>query len=170
MVSGPPALLAPARRRHPGPMDAPAASPPRTARRRSVLDRNGLAVLDREACLRHLAEATFGRIAVTMGALPVVLPVNYRFVDGRIVLRTTVGTKLEAATAGAVVAFEIDEVDPMDHRGWSVLVTGTARLVEDDGELARYRAAGVPRWAPHGADRYVAIEPEIVSGRALLGS
>ena len=131
------------------------------------LDRNGLAVLDRATCLRLLASETFGRVAVTMGALPVVIPVNYRVVDDRVVFRTTEGTKLAAATERAVVAFEVDRIDPLDHTGWSVLVTGTAEVVTDPAELARCRAAGVPRWAKAADDRFVAITTELLTGRAI---
>ena len=132
-------------------------------------DRNGLRILDRDDCLHHLGTATFGRIALTMAALPVVLPVSYRLVDGRVVIRTSAGAKLAAAMAGTVVAFEIDHMDPLDHTGWSVLVTGTARVVDDPDDLARCELAGVPRWAPQGDDRYVAIDAELLSGRALGG-
>ena len=76
------------------------------------VDRNGLEVLDRQECLRLLATATIGRIGITLGALPVILPVNFRLVDDRIVFRTGVGTKLDAATCNTIVAFEVDAVDP----------------------------------------------------------
>jgi uncharacterized protein len=46
------------------------------------VDRNGLEVLGRDACLRLLASATLGRVGVSSGALPSVVPVNFRF-DGR---------------------------------------------------------------------------------------
>jgi nitroimidazol reductase NimA-like FMN-containing flavoprotein (pyridoxamine 5'-phosphate oxidase superfamily) len=131
------------------------------------VDRNGLEVLDREECLRLLADGTIGRLGLTSGALPTVLPVSYRLVDDRIVLRTNVGSKLEAATSGTVVAFEVDDVDPVWHTGWSVVVTGVARQVVDPDALARIAEAKVPRWAPMGADRYVEISLELVTGRRI---
>jgi nitroimidazol reductase NimA-like FMN-containing flavoprotein (pyridoxamine 5'-phosphate oxidase superfamily) len=87
-------------------------------------DRNGLEVLDRDACLELLSSATLGRIGVSAGALPVVLPVNFCLDAERIVLRTGEGTKLDAASRNAVVSFEVDEIDPLFHGGWSVVVTG----------------------------------------------
>ena len=45
-------------------------------------------MLDREASLRLLATATLGRIGVTDGALPTILPVNFRFDGQRILVRT----------------------------------------------------------------------------------
>ncbi|HEX4905274.1 MAG TPA: pyridoxamine 5'-phosphate oxidase family protein, partial [Acidimicrobiales bacterium] len=65
------------------------------------IDRNGLEVLDRDECLRLLAQATLGRVGVTIGALPCVVPVNYRIVGDEVVIRTGAGTKLDAATKNA---------------------------------------------------------------------
>ena len=81
------------------------------------IDRNGLEILDREACLRLLATRSLGRIGCTSGALPIVLPVNFRLVGDVIVVRTGFGTKLHAAADNAVVAFEVDEIDPVSHLG-----------------------------------------------------
>jgi nitroimidazol reductase NimA-like FMN-containing flavoprotein (pyridoxamine 5'-phosphate oxidase superfamily) len=132
------------------------------------IDRNGLQVLERDECLRLLATATIGRLAITFGALPVILPVNFRLVDDRIVFRTGVGTKLDAAACGAIVAFEVDEFDPMSHTGWSVVVTGQAREVTDADELASLEIDLVPRWAPRGDGRVVEVPTEMISGRRLL--
>jgi nitroimidazol reductase NimA-like FMN-containing flavoprotein (pyridoxamine 5'-phosphate oxidase superfamily) len=130
-------------------------------------DRNGLEVLDREASLGLLATATLGRIGVTDGALPTILPVNFGFDGQRILVRTGVGTKLHAAAAGAVVAFEVDDFDPLYHSGWSVVVTGPAEEVSDPDDLAQARLAHLPHWVP--ADGHIiAIDPAIVSGRRII--
>ena len=132
------------------------------------LDRNGLEVLDRTECLRLLASATLGRIGISSGALPVILPINFRLVGNTIVFRTTSVTKLDAATRGSVVAFEVDAMDPIEHTGWSVMVTGVARQVTDAEELDAMRPDRVARWAPRGEDRIVAISTDMVSGRRIL--
>ncbi len=133
----------------------------------TLIDRNGLEVLDREDSLRLLATATLGRLAVTFGALPTILPVNFRLVSEEIALRTTIGTKLDAATCGAIVAFEVDEIDPIYHSGWSVVVVGEAREVTDPAELACFEGARIPRWAPVPSERIIAISTEMVSGRRI---
>ena len=131
------------------------------------VDRNGLEVLDREASLLLLATATLGRIGITSAALPTILPVNFLFDGDRILVRTSVGTKLYAAAAGAVVAFEVDDFDPMYHSGWSVVITGPAEEITDPDELERLRHVHLPHWAP--ADGHViAIDPALVSGRRIL--
>lgn len=132
-----------------------------------VIDRNGLEILDREESLRLLATATLGRLSVTFGALPTILPVNFRLVGEDIALRTTIGTKLDAATCGAIVAFEVDEIDPIYHSGWSVVVVGEAREVTDAVELEHFQRAHIPRWAPVPSQRVVAISTEMVSGRRI---
>lgn len=131
------------------------------------LDRNGLEVLERDECLRLLATATLGRVGVTTGALPSVLPVNFRLDGDRILFRTGAGTKLEAATDNAVVAFEVDEIDPGTRSGWSVVVTGVARALTDVG-LAEAQRLALARWAPGEDHRIVAISTELVSGRRIV--
>ena len=58
------------------------------------VDRNGLEVLDRAECLRLLGTASLGRIGLTSGALPTVLPVNFRLIDDEIRLTTWMHTPL----------------------------------------------------------------------------
>src|SRR5215471_15598553 len=108
------------------------------------IDRNGLEVLGRDESLRLLSSAVLGRIAVSSGALPTILPVNFRFDGRRILFRTGVGSKLSAATDHAVVAFEVDEIDAATQTGWSVMVTGVAREVTDPAELDAARALPGP--------------------------
>lgn len=132
------------------------------------IDRNGLEVLERDECLRLLGSAVVGRVGVSSGALPQVLPVNFRYDGSRILIRTGRGTKLDAATAGAVVAFEVDEIDADDQTGWSVHVTGVARALADSEEVAAARTPALARWAPAGDWRVIAISTEIVTGRRIL--
>ena len=122
------------------------------------LDRNGLEILDREECLRLLALATLGRIGFTSGALPTVLPVNFHLDRERILVHTARGGRLDMALKNAVVAFEADEFDPVDHSGWSVAVTGVTS--ELSGET-------VTHWAPVGDGALVAISTEVMSGRRI---
>jgi nitroimidazol reductase NimA-like FMN-containing flavoprotein (pyridoxamine 5'-phosphate oxidase superfamily) len=131
------------------------------------IDRNGLEVLERAECLRLLSLAALGRIAVTSGGLPTVLPVNYCVDDDRILVRTGKGAKLEAALHDSIVAFEVDHFDSMYHAGWSVVVTGRAAEVTDSSELAAAEFAPVTRWAPLGEGHVVAISTEMISGRRL---
>ena len=131
------------------------------------IDRNGLEVLDRDECVRCLATMPVARLGLSMQALPVILPVNF-VVDGdEIIVRTNMGTKAEAALVGAVVAVEVDEYDPFDHTGWSVLVRGRARLIDDPDEVTRCHNLWVRAWGTAHTDRWMAIAMEIVTGRRI---
>ena len=78
------------------------------------------------------------------------------------------GTKLDAATQNAVVAFEVDDIDAIAHTGWGVVVRGVARELTDPDELAEAQRPPLARWAPGEDHRVVAISPEIVSGRRIV--
>jgi nitroimidazol reductase NimA-like FMN-containing flavoprotein (pyridoxamine 5'-phosphate oxidase superfamily) len=131
------------------------------------IDRNGLEVMTREECLALLASIPVGRIGLSIGALPVVLPVNFVVAGDEIIIRTAEGSKLDAALQHAVVAFEADEFDPLSHSGWSVLVRGTSRVLVLPGEIDRARRLALRPWANEQSDRYVAISTDLVSGRRV---
>lgn len=131
------------------------------------IDDNGLEVLDVATCRRLLASAVVGRIGLSSSALPTVLPVSFVLTDAGVVFRTGRGSKLEAATMGAVVAFEVDEFDAFSHAGWSVVVTGVSREVTDPDELARLRALPLAHWGAPSADRHVCISTDIITGRRI---
>lgn len=131
------------------------------------LDPNGLAVLGRDECLGLLRATHLGRVAVSIDALPVILPVQYAVLDDAVVFRTGVGTKLDAALRRTVVAFEIDSIDPLYHQGWSVLVTGRCAEVTDPGELARCADLPLRPSVPGEPDRFVKITTDVVSGRVI---
>ncbi len=135
--------------------------------RRVELDKNGLEVLDRVQCLALLATATLGRVGVTAGALPTVLPVNFLLHGDRILIRSSPGTKLDAALQDTVVAFEVDDFDPIYHSGWSVVVTGVARALTDADELAAVERLPLAHWAPRPTGHVVAISTEMITGRRL---
>ncbi|OIK03688.1 pyridoxamine 5'-phosphate oxidase family protein [Streptomyces monashensis] len=128
--------------------------------------------LDRVEALRLLGSVPLGRIVFTRQALPTVRPVSHVLDDGDIVIRTHEGAALTAHARhdegqGVVVAYEADAIDPVTRLGWSVVVTGYARLVTAPGELARIRALLEPL-APHpGRDDAVRIRPELVTGVLL---
>jgi nitroimidazol reductase NimA-like FMN-containing flavoprotein (pyridoxamine 5'-phosphate oxidase superfamily) len=130
----------------------------------------GMVEIGPDECLELLGSVPVGRVGVTIDALPAVLPVNFALWQGAIVFRTVPGTKLDAAAAGAVVAFEADAYGTPDTPGgWSVLVRGIAREVTDPAELAELDALPLDSWAWDGqAHRYVCIEPTVITGRRVV--
>ncbi len=123
--------------------------------------------LTREECLGLLATTSLGRVAVTIGAVPAVLPVNYALLDDAVVFRSAPGTKLSAAVLGTVVAFEVDEADSVDHSGWSVLVVGHAAELREGPQLDAAKRLPLQAWAGGDRDHFVRIESERMSGRRL---
>jgi uncharacterized protein len=130
-------------------------------------DRVRLETLARSECLDLMATVPVGRIGVTIGALPVILPVNFALVGGSIVIRTVPGTKLDAATRRAVVAFEVDSYAPDGSSGWSVLVQGFCGEVTDPAERAAMAESAPRAWAFDDgmASRFIRIETSFVNGR-----
>jgi nitroimidazol reductase NimA-like FMN-containing flavoprotein (pyridoxamine 5'-phosphate oxidase superfamily) len=121
-----------------------------------------------DECRLLLGSQALGRVGVSVSGLPAVLPVNYAVAGDRIVFRTAPGTKLDAATAGAVVAFEVDDYDVDRHEGWSVMVRGMSREITDPDDLAAARALRLASWAlGKSADRYVAIDTAVMTGRRV---
>jgi nitroimidazol reductase NimA-like FMN-containing flavoprotein (pyridoxamine 5'-phosphate oxidase superfamily) len=125
--------------------------------------------LSSEECLQLLSTGSVGRIAVTRDALPVILPVNYAVDGGSILIRTTDGAILRAARAGgAVVAFEVDNLDERTMTGWSVLVTGTLREVTAVSAVLRAEQLPLVPWAGGERRHFVRITPGLLSGRRIL--
>jgi nitroimidazol reductase NimA-like FMN-containing flavoprotein (pyridoxamine 5'-phosphate oxidase superfamily) len=106
-------------------------------------------------CRRLLGTESIGRVGLTSGGLPCILPVSYLVKDDAILFRTGGGTKLRAAESGDVLAFEVDHFDPETGSGWSVLALGRATVHE--------RVHGDPR----GRDHLVALHCEILTGRSV---
>ena len=69
-----------------------------------------LNVLSTAECFELLRRGHLGRVGVSIDALPVILPVVYRFDDDSIWFFTEEGTKLNAALCNAVVASEEADV------------------------------------------------------------
>jgi len=123
--------------------------------------------LSRAEAVHLLTTASIGRVGITMGALPAILPVNYAVVDDAIVFRSDTGSRFSAAMEGAVVAFETDESDLASSTGWSVLVVGCAREITDAPTLERVRALGLDAWALGPRDHFVEIPLDVVTGRRI---
>jgi uncharacterized protein len=134
-----------------------------------LVDNNtlGLEVLSRAQCLELLGQVPVGRIVLTVGALPAIMPVNFVLHQGEVIIRTDTGTKLAAAARNAVVAFEVDQLDATGQQGWSVSLVGRAVEVTAAEQLAELRPLPLRPWAPGERDHYIRIKPELISGRRI---
>ncbi|MBF6556485.1 MAG: pyridoxamine 5'-phosphate oxidase family protein [Acidimicrobiales bacterium] len=110
--------------------------------------------------------ASVGRIGASIDALPVILPVYFTLFGESVLFRTILGTKLDAATRGAVVAFQAEGDEPLSGTSWSVLLQGVASAVSDEDGHARAKSIPIGPWSGGTMDlRLVRIEATNISGR-----
>lgn len=133
-----------------------------------MLIHEGLELLDEEQCLSLLGHVHIGRVAVSLGALPAIFPVNFVLDGTSVVFRTGEGTKLAAAVDGAVIAFEADRFDALERSGWSVMAVGTASVVTDQEERDRMRRLPLAPWVDGRRDNFVRMPLELLSGRRIV--
>jgi transcriptional regulator with XRE-family HTH domain len=121
--------------------------------------------LTAEQCQEYLAAGGIGRIVLSTGAGPIAFPVNFVFTGGAVILRTS-----DAMTGkvSGVVAFEVDHVDEAMSEGWSVLVRGHARLIEDPEERTIAARLDVEPWAGGARLNVISIEPFEITGRVIV--
>ncbi|MFG2006805.1 pyridoxamine 5'-phosphate oxidase family protein [Spirillospora sp. NPDC048911] len=132
------------------------------------IDGNGLEVLGDAECLALMQTMPIGRVVFTEQALPAVQPVNFVPDGNSVVIRTAPGSKLAAATRGAIVAFETDDYDPETGTGWSVTAIGQARVVRDPAELARLSRLPLQPWSPEPKDHFIRIPCDRLTGRRII--
>ncbi len=127
------------------------------------VDERGSEVLGVTECHRRLALGAklglHGHLGVATGGAPSVLPVNYRWRDGDIVVRIGDGL-FDRVMREGVVAFEVDGEE--SGRRWSVLVRGlaTEEHADDVADLPE------PEVAEPG-HRLVRIRADVITGRVL---
>ncbi|HEX7165574.1 MAG TPA: pyridoxamine 5'-phosphate oxidase family protein [Acidimicrobiales bacterium] len=128
----------------------------------------GLEILREEDARALLARQTVGRLGITMGAMPAIFPVNYLWLDDTILFRTSPGSKLSAAVANNVVAFEVDDFDGRDRSGWSVLLVGRATVVQLPDAAFTELARRLTPYVDGTRNALVRIEPGHISGRRIV--
>ena len=129
--------------------------------------------LSAEEALRLAAGAEIGRIGFTGRYGPMILPVNFKLVDGAVVFRTEADSALVADLRTGIpdaeyrVAFEVDDIDKSERTGWSVMIQGPAHYLEEPEERAGAEAAGVDPWIGGDKETYIRIRPALVTGRRI---
>jgi hypothetical protein len=129
-------------------------------------------------CFALLSSATVGRLGVAVDGEAEIFPVNY-LVDRTtgvlptILFRTDPGTKLAALARNPLVTFEVDDLDPADQTGWSIVVKGRAQQI---GEMfdpdRRHRFEQIPlhHWYAGPKRHTIRIVPTEVTGRRIKRS
>ena len=126
-------------------------------------ENTSLEEIPREECLELLNACPVGRFAVaTPGAPPLVVPVNY-LLDGDVILfRTDPGEKL-FQLRGSPVSFQVDQIDPHRHAGWTVLVQGVAYQATP----SQVEHQALEAWAPGDKTHWIRIVPSAITGRRI---
>lgn len=131
-------------------------------------DHRGSEVLTSEECDRLLSTTPMGRVSFLLDGEPQILPVNYRFEDGSIVIRTTAGSKIEAAEMHHRFGFEIDHWDAEERSGWSVVAHGSGEVVDDPDEVRRLERLGLESWAGgQESDLWIRLRLDDITGRRV---
>jgi len=129
--------------------------------------RTGLELLSPAACWALVSGSELGRIGVLVDGAPEIYPVNF-VVDGEaIAFRTAGGGKLRGLERSPSVCFEVDGVDPGERTGWSVLIKGTAEVVQDAAKARRLAATDLRYWAPGQKASWIRIEADEITGRRI---
>jgi uncharacterized protein len=125
-------------------------------------------VLDRETCLELARTVDVVRVAWADAEARVqVLPVNVAFDGDDVILRTGFGVLLEAVRTGRRLTAQADRLEPALRAGWTVLITGTAEVVEPGREADRLGALVQP-WARGTRPVVVRLRADETSGRRLV--
>lgn len=121
--------------------------------------------LSEEECWQRLRGSELGRLVTRVGDVIDIFPINY-VVDGTsIVFRTAEGSKLVELTVNDEVLFEVDEHTDAD--AWSVIVRGSAHVLETLAEREAADGLGLQPWVPTLKYNYVRISPSSLTGRAF---
>jgi nitroimidazol reductase NimA-like FMN-containing flavoprotein (pyridoxamine 5'-phosphate oxidase superfamily) len=123
--------------------------------------------IERDECLALLGSHSMGRLGMVVGAQPLIFPLYYMLDGTTVVFRSDRGLKVHSAI-GHRVAFEVDSPGDEREPGWSVLVVGTAELVESQASLRRLEQIATGAWNPGPKDHWVCIRSDAVTGRRIV--
>ncbi len=122
-------------------------------------------------CLDFLGLGGVGRVVFVSDRGPVAVPVNFKLIGGEVMFRTTkpfANLIVQEGVYNGTVGFEVDRIDEATTEGWSVLVTGKPRLLDD---VPLPHAADLAKVQPWAIDpkrqTLVAIDPKELTGRFI---
>ena len=125
-------------------------------------------VLDEAECWSLVATQAVGRFVYKDNAGPAAIPVNFGQLDDHIVFRVGEASHLRDVLANDV-AFEVDDLDPREGTGWSVLVRGNAREVSPQDVVDRVKEMQrIPQPVAEGVHNvWIELTPTETTGRRL---
>ncbi len=127
------------------------------------MENHPITVLDDREAWDLLGSVALGRLVTSFGGQLEIFPVNFVVQDGTVLFRTAEGTKLFTTVMNDKVIFEAD--DHTTTEGWSVVVRGTARMLNSGEDIREAEASGLIPWVATEKLRYVRITPSEISAR-----
>jgi nitroimidazol reductase NimA-like FMN-containing flavoprotein (pyridoxamine 5'-phosphate oxidase superfamily) len=107
---------------------------------------------------QFLACARIGRLGIVLeNGQPYVVPVGYAYADGKIFFHTcNKGLKMTALRQNANVCFEVDEALSDASMFKSVIVFGTAEIIDDEERMIPYLQRLIDKYrVPESFDTYM---------------
>ena len=128
-----------------------------------TVEQGPITVLSDDQSWDLLASVSLGRLVTHVGDQLEIFPVNFVTQKGTVLFRTAEGTKLFSTVMSDKVLFEVD--DHTVAEGWSVIIRGTAQVLNASDEIHEAERAQLLPWVPTEKLRFVRITPVEVSGR-----
>lgn len=122
--------------------------------------------LDEDEATKLLATQTLGRLVERIGQHIEVFPVNFVSDGKRIIFRTAPGTKLAGLVAADEIVLETDHVG--EKSAWSVVVRGTARILEGEADIAEAEKLDLRPLVPTVKRVFVEIAVDSITGRRFV--
>jgi transcriptional regulator with XRE-family HTH domain len=120
-----------------------------------------------EECRARLAPGGVGRFLFEADRGPVAVPVNFRMLGDDVVFRSQAQGDVIDATRQARVSFDVDHIDAAFSEGWSVLLSGTARVLTDPAEIQQAVALDIDPWPGGERNTYIRLTPAEITGKRL---
>jgi hypothetical protein len=122
----------------------------------------GLAPLLRSEALWLLGGVRMGLIVSTQDAMTLHRPGFHTLVGGDVVIRTPMGTELDALLGqGLPLTYRAESMDDRTLAGWYATVTGRATAIEDPYEHDHYQRV-LPAFT--GGNRIIRLRPQLICG------
>ena len=129
-------------------------------------DSSDFVVLDRPSCLERLAQNRVAAVAITDGALPVVLPALYLLRGEDILVAAAATGVLGRCMPNSIVSLCVHDLGENLSYGWTVTVTGRAEPIGSPSELADPTA--FRQWGGGDSEQIVVrIATDRISGRQI---
>ena len=130
---------------------------------RMAIEQGPITVLDDNEAWNLLSSVALGRLVTSFGGQLEIFPVNFVVQNGAVLFRTAEGTKMFTTVMNEKVLFEAD--DHTTAEGWSVIIRGTARMLNAADEIHEAEQSGLMPWVPTEKLRFVRVTPSEISAR-----